>query len=114
MIENTTRKKVICTNKRTLSTIFEKATGLMFSKPIKDIGYVFVFDMPRRIDLHMFFVFFPIDVLFLDAGKKVLEIKEDFRPFSVYYSEKKASYVIELPSGKIKDTETKPGDILSF
>jgi uncharacterized protein len=114
MIQNNTRKTLICNNERVLSSIFEKAQGLMFSKPIKDIGYIFVFDTPRRIDLHMFFVFFPIDVLFLDSQKNVLELKENFRPFSIYYSGSKASYVIELPAERIKDTKTRAGDLLTF
>jgi len=74
----------------------------MFHKKITDTAYVFIFNKPRRIDLHMFFVFYPIDVLFLDEKKKIVEIKENFRPFTFYYPNKKASYVIELPAGKGK------------
>lgn len=112
MITNITQKKNICKDKKILKNIFQKAKGLMFSKKITDTGYIFVFDTPRRIDLHMFFVFFPIDVLFLDEEKKVIEIKVNFKPFTFYYSEKKASYVIELPKGKAKEVSF--GDKLSF
>ena len=38
----------------------------------------------------MFFVFFPIDVLFLDKNKKVVELKENFKPFSIYFPKNKA------------------------
>jgi uncharacterized membrane protein (UPF0127 family) len=114
MIRNKTRKTVICRNKKMLFSPFEKAIGLMFSRPIKDIGYVFIFDTPRKIDLHMFFVFFPIDVLFLDAQKKVVEIKENFMPFTLYSSKNTASYFIELPSGTIKETKTREGDFIQF
>jgi uncharacterized membrane protein (UPF0127 family) len=84
----------------------------MFHKKITDTGYIFVFDTPRRIDLHMFFVFFPIDLLFLDKEKRVIEMKKGFAPFSVYYSKEKTGYVIELPAGSIKDIEI--GNILDF
>jgi uncharacterized protein len=114
MITNKTRNKVICKNKKMLLSLLAKATGLMFSKPIKDTGYVFVFDTPRNIDLHMFFVFFPIDVLFLDSKKKVVEMKENFRPFTLYSSGTTASYFIELPCGKIEETKTKIGDFIQF
>ena len=114
MIKNKTKGTLITGNKKVLSSILSKATGLMFSRKILDIGYVFVFDISRRIDLHMFFVFFPIDVLFLDKQKKVVEIKESFMPFSIYISKNKASYVIELPKGSIKKTKTKVGDLLEF
>jgi uncharacterized membrane protein (UPF0127 family) len=62
----------------------------------------------------MFFVFFPIDLIFLDGEMKVIEIKENFFPFTLYYSKNKASYVIELPAGTIKSTMTEPGDRLEF
>ncbi len=114
MIKNKSTKKILCKEKKILTTIFQKAIGLMFHKKIKDIGYIFVFEEPRKIDLHMFFVFFPIDVLFLSKEKKVIETKENFRPFTFYYSNNKAYYVIELPNKKIKKTRTKIGDKVSF
>ena len=51
-----------------------------------------------RSSLHMFFVFFPIDVLFLDKDKKIIEIKRNFKPFSFYKSKEKAMYVVEITS----------------
>jgi uncharacterized protein len=114
MIINRTKKTIICRKKKILLSMFDKATGLMFSKPIKDTGYIFVFDTPRNIDLHMFFVFFSIDVLFLNSQKKVVGIKENFKPFTLYSSETNASYFIELPCGKIKETKTEIGDFIQF
>ena len=63
---------------------------------------VMVFPEERKVKLHNWFVFYPIDVLFLDKQKKIIEIKENFKPFTFYYSKKKASYVVELPVGKAK------------
>lgn len=114
MIKNKTTSKVLCKNKKILTSSFSKALGLMFSKKIKDTGYIFVFDKPKRIDLHMFFVFYGIDVLFLDENKKIIEIKEGFRPFTFYVSKNKAKYVVELPQEIIKKTKTKSGDIINF
>ena len=114
MIKNKTKNREVCKKVKVLTTILQKATGLMFHKKITDTGYVFVFQMPMRVDLHMFFVFFPIDLLFLDKDKKVIEIKENFKPFTVYYSNNKASYVIELPVGKVRDSKTGLDDILEF
>ena len=86
----------------------------MFSKKIKDKGLVFIFQKARRMDLHMFFVFYPIDVLFLDDDKRVVEIKENFKPFTVYYSKNKVKYVIELPVGTVDKTKTKLNDNIGF
>ena len=57
---------------------------------------MFVFDKEKRISLHMLFVFFPIDVLFLDKNRKIIEIKKNFKPFTFYKSKNKANYVVEL------------------
>ena len=84
MISNESNSSVLCRNKKILKGIISKAIGLMFSKKITNIGYVFDFNKERRVDLHMFFVFFPIDVLFLDKNKRVVEIKENLTPFSIY------------------------------
>ena len=44
----------------------------------------------------MFFVFYPIDVLILDENKKVVEIKRNFKPFTVWNSKEKGKYVVEI------------------
>lgn len=74
-------------------SLLSKARGLMFSRK-KNL--VFVFGRPRRVSLHMFFVFFPIDVIFLDEDKKIIEIKRDLKPFRFYTSKEKAKYAVEL------------------
>ena len=81
-----------------------------FRKP--DFGMVFLFGTERKADLHMLFVFFPIDVLFLDKNKKVVDIKKNFKPFSYYAPKVRAEFVIELPVGRLKNT--KIGDEISF
>ena len=87
-----------------------KARGLMFSKKR---NLMFVFDKEQRISLHMWFVFFPIDVYFLDKNKKVIEIKKNFKPFTFYKSKKKAKYVVEI-ADSIADKEYKIGEKIYF
>ena len=89
---------------KTYTGIWGKARGLMFSKR-KNI--MFVFDKEQIISLHMWFVFFPIDVIFLDKNRKVVEIKENFRPFTFYKSKKKAKYVIEIADKELKEKDIK-------
>ena len=85
----------------------------MFSKK-NFTPLIFVFKKEKIIPLHMLFVFFPIDVLFLDKDRKVVELKEKFMPFAFYTPKYKALYIIELPSGIIKKTKTRVGDNLDF
>ena len=75
-----------------------------------------VFDFHKEIpvSLHMWFVFFPIDVLFLDKSRKVVDLKRDFRPFGFYSSKKEAQYAVELPVGFIKKNKVKIGAKVDF
>lgn len=51
----------------------------------------------------MFFVFYLIDVVYLNSDKEIVELKPYFRPFSVYFPKNKARYVLELPAGYIRE-----------
>jgi uncharacterized protein len=113
MIENSTKKTILAKRCKILRSPLSKAIGLMFHQRITDTGYVFVFNRPVRVDLHMFFVFFPIDLIFLDEQRRVTEIKENFRPFTFYISKSKARYVIELPAGAVRKSRTQTGDTIS-
>ena len=56
----------------------------------------FVFDEPEYIDLHMLFVFFPVDALYLNENMEIVEIKH-MKPFRWSYRAKhKVRYVLEL------------------
>jgi hypothetical protein len=110
-IKNSTKRFVIIDKPKICRSIASRAFGLMLRKK-PDYGMVFVFESERRADLHMFLVFFPIDVLFLDKDKKVVDIKKDFKPFTYYSPKAKSWYVIELPVGVMKNTSI--GDKISF
>lgn len=112
MIKNKTKKFEIIKKTKLCKSIFYKGFGLMFRIRKPDFGMVFLFGSERRADLHMLFVFFPIDVLFLDKNKKVVDIKKNFKPFTYYAPKVKAEFVIELPVGKLGKTEL--GDEISF
>lgn len=71
----------------------------MFSKK-KNL--LFVFDNERIRSFHMFFVFFPIDIIFLDSKKRIVEIKENFMPFTFYTPKKAFRYAVEMSAGMVK------------
>ena len=88
-------------------SFFSKAKGLMFSRKLKDSCLLFVFPNEKRITLHMFFVFFPIDVAFINEKMKVVDFKQNFKPFTFYISKKPAKYVLEMPPNSIKRIDKK-------
>ncbi len=112
MIRNYSKKKVIVTKSRTVKSVFGKTLGLMFKK--KPEPLVFVFSKATFVPLHTFFMQFPIDVLFLNENWEVVELKENFMPYSYYRPKKKAMFVIELPEGSILKSKTAVGDIINF
>ncbi|MBI2651786.1 DUF192 domain-containing protein [Candidatus Woesearchaeota archaeon] len=107
-IKNLTRKIFLAKNAKLCLNIISKSIGLMFSKNPKAL--VFAFNKEKIVPLHMLFVFYPIDVLFLDKNKIVVEIKRNLMPFSFYKPKRKSKYVIELPCNSIKKTKTNVGD----
>jgi uncharacterized membrane protein (UPF0127 family) len=97
--------KVIIKKVRFASNTWERTKGLMFEKE-KNFDYALVFSFPAEsrigTSLHMLFVFFPVDVIFLNKNKEVVD-KAVLEPFTPNYTPKKAAkYVIEMPKGKTK------------
>ena len=112
MIKNQTRKTILTKKYKVCKNVFSKSLGLMLS--IKPKTLIFIFKKEKINPLHMFFVFYPIDVVFLDKNKIVVEIKENFEPFKFYTPSKKSKYVIELPKGSIKNSKTEINDKIIF
>jgi len=101
-------KKILMKKVKFTLNSWERTKGLMFEEK-KDFNYALVFEFPREsrigTSLHMIFVFFPIDVLFLDKEKRIVD-KATLRPFIPNYTPKKAAkYVIEMPIGKAKSVK---------
>jgi uncharacterized protein len=113
-IRNLTNGKYVANVLKVCRTPLSLAKGLMFSTRKKDFACVLEFDKSKQISLHMFFVFYPIDVIFLDKNKKVVEIKKNFKPFTFYNAKKIASYAVEVLEGSVEKTGTKIGDRLSW
>ena len=115
MIKNLTSKKKIASKKIMARSFMSRVRGLMFTLPKEDTGLVMVFEKEMIISLHMFFVFYPIDILWLDSKKRVVEFRKFAFPFMPWIEPgKKAMYVVELPVYSIDGSKTKVGDKISF
>ena len=112
MIKNKSKNFVIIKETKLCRSVFCKAFGFMFRFKKPESALIFIFNKERKADLHMLFVFFPIDVLFLGKNKKVVDIKKDFKPFSYYPPKAKAQFVVEVPVGLLKKTSL--GDKIEF
>jgi len=104
MLYNKTSKKKIIDRIRLADNPIKKSFGLMFGDP-KNFDYALIFVLGRETiigaSIHMLFVFMPIDVVYLDKKKKVVDVVRGLKPFTLNYSPKKpAKFFVELPAGK--------------
>ncbi len=63
--------------------------------------------------VHTFFMKFPIDLVYLDRNKKVKKVRSSVAPWRLSAC-LSAHSILELASGTIETTQTRPGDILEF
>ena len=104
-------KNKIINDAKLCKSWFSQIKGLMFSR---QKNLVFEFEKERKICIHMFFVFYPIDLIFLNENKNVIELKERLKPFTIYSSKNKAKFVLELENGVIENNKISIGDKISF
>ncbi len=101
-LKNITTNQTIIEQVRIARTPWKKAIGLMFSrKKNHTFALVFSFPVENRIisSVHMLFVFYSIDILFLNKEKIVVD-KTTLKPFTLNYTPKKAAkHFIEIPIG---------------
>nr|WP_303647820.1 DUF192 domain-containing protein [Haloarchaeobius amylolyticus] len=89
--------RVLATEVDTADSTLTRAKGLMFRRAIpEDYALVFRFDEARSRDVHMLFVPFPIDVLWL-VGNEVVQ-KKRLRPW-LGLGRGTADTLVELPAG---------------
>ena len=92
-------------------TFFPRMIGLLNRKFLKE-GEGLVITSCQQI--HMIFMRFPIDVIFVNKTHKVVGLVRNIQPFSLSPIFWKASFVIELPIAAIEKSQTQLGDILEF
>ncbi len=96
--------------------VLSKIKGLMFSKSLKRGEAMVLVANEEGIfetTLHMFFVFFTIDIVWLDKEYRVVDKKENVKSFTpLIIPRKPAKYVIELPKSTAKYVSI--GDVLEF
>ncbi len=114
MIKNSTKNTIIASKTKLCKSLWAMASGLMFTSPIKDKGLVFFMPKFESVSFHMCFVFYSIDVIFLDDKMKVVELKENFKPFTFYKTKKSVKYAVEVSKGTIKKSKTKLRDLVVF
>jgi hypothetical protein len=108
---NQTKNVVLAQDVFMAQSFFERLKGLLGRKFLNP-GQAIILDPCNSV--HTFFMCFPIDVLFVDKDYKVLKILSGFSPnkiSAVYWG---SSKVIELPAGRVNQTNTQAQDQLQL
>ncbi|MDP2924264.1 MAG: DUF192 domain-containing protein [Candidatus Omnitrophota bacterium] len=109
-ILNKTKGVVIVEKAGVAKTFFQRAAGLMFRENMDTNEAMIFYKAPS---IHMFFMFFPIDVVFLDKNMRVMKICAALRPWQMA-SCFKSAVTIELPVHTANNTGLTVGDVLEF
>jgi uncharacterized membrane protein (UPF0127 family) len=82
-----------------------------------DRGMLFIFKYPDTYGFWMNEMKFPIDILWIDENKILIDYVSNLSPQTypkVFYPKQKALYVLELPSGFADTNKVKVGQKLEF
>ncbi len=102
-------KKIIAKNAEVANTPLSRMRGLMFRE--KPCAIWFEFEEEKKWSIHSFFVSFPFDAVFLDAGMGVVDVVSSIPPFTPNVTPKKAcKFLLELPEGSVRKLKIKAGD----
>jgi uncharacterized membrane protein (UPF0127 family) len=110
-IVNTTQKTTLAHVVETASTPLMRMKGLLGRDSMKD-GEALVITGCQSI--HMLFMKFAIDVVFVDSSNKVVGLTANIKPFELSPVFWKSACAIELPTGTIEKTHTNLGDQLDI
>lgn len=110
-IVNTTRNQILADKAQEAASFLSRGRGLMFSPPLP-LGGGLVIEPCNSI--HMFFMGYPLDVIFTDEGGRVLFMYKGIKPWRMGRIVRGARRAIELPEGTIESGDTQVGDFLRF
>lgn len=114
-VRNLTTGEVLARRLVRCDTFWKRGRGLMFRRTLnEDEVYLFVErrESVAQTAIHMFFVFTPIAVVWLDREKRVVD-KALARPWRPYYAPKSpAQYYVEGPVSLLEQVSA--GDQLEF
>lgn len=108
-ILNTTKNTVIAEHATVAETFFARITGLLHRTGLSKNEALLI--VPCN-SIHMFFMKFPIDAIFVDKEYRVVGLVEAIKPFQVSPVFWRAHFVIEGPAGMIRDSKTALGDFI--
>ena len=112
MIYNINRRKYLARHPRWAVSWFDRLRGMIGRRFVTGEFDAMVFE--RCGSVHSFWMSIPLDLIFLDADRRVVAVRSDFRPWRWPVACRRAVTVVELPAGVIVATRTRVGDRLNL
>lgn len=109
---NQTRGVVLCARLEPAGGVAGKSRGLLGRERLDDDAGM-LFEAGRLepfMWMHMFFMRFPIDIVFIDRRDRVIRISHELKPWRVSALVWGARRALELAAGAARRTDTRIGD----
>lgn len=106
-VRNVTRNVDLVVHGRMADTFWTRLRGLIGRKALPP-GEGLVIRPCKGV--HMWFMRFPIDVLYVGEDDRIVDVDEDLRPWTIGRPRRNSRYVVELPAGTVRRTGTRVGD----
>jgi len=110
-IYNVTRNTTIANRAIAADRFFTRLRGLLHRKSL-GAGEALIISHCQSI--HMFFMRFSIDAIFVDEKCEVVALVRKIKPFQMSPIFWKASFAVELPAGVIEASKTQAGDLIKI
>jgi uncharacterized protein len=109
-VENLTRNQTLVTVGEVADNHWTRMKGLLGRTGLAPGAGLLI--VPSN-SIHMFFMRFAIDVLYVDRSLKVVGLHHTLKPWRVGQMNLRSHLVIELPAGTLQATGTEVGDQLA-
>ena len=110
MVKNLTKATLLADRAQVANTPETRNRGLLKHTSLEKGDGLWI--APTQA-VHMFFMKFALDLVYLDRQKKVVKVRQNVKPWRISAA-LRAHSVLELPVGTIDDSRTEAGDQLEF
>ncbi len=111
IVKNVTKDSILADDLSVAENFFKRFMGLMFKKNLPAGKGLHI--VPCN-SIHMCFMNFPLDIIFLSKDLEILSTVEGIKPWRISRIISGSHSVLELPAGTIARTSTVVGDKLSI
>jgi uncharacterized protein len=110
-VENATRRTIVADRVRVARSTRDRTVGLLGRDGLEADEGLWI---ERSPSIHMFFMRFPIDAVFVGADGRVTKVVPDLKPWRVVWWARGARDCLELAAGAAARSDTQAGDALSL